>query len=165
MGNSKWFLWKVFPRSGILKEHFVTVDAGVIDSDYRGIIQVLLVNHHHEKTCTVREEDRIAQVVFMKKFNVYFHEVSDPALLGKTKRGHDGFGSTGVEVIKKVKENESESAIEIITSEGEQVTVDAEDNLQIISEKTEDDLQITSEKAVMKVNNEVIISESITIDE
>ena len=159
------FYGKVFLRSGILKEHFVTVDAGVIDSDYRGIIQVLLVNHHHEKTCTVREEDRIAQVVFMKKFNVYFHEVSDPALLGKTKRGHDGFGSTGVEVIKKVKENESESAIEIITSEGEQVTVDAEDNLQIISEKTEDDLQITSEKAVMKVNNEVIISESITIDE
>ena len=53
----------------------------------------------------------------------------------------------------------------MITSEGEQVTVDREDNLQIISEKTEYDLQITSEKAVMKVNNEVIISESITIDE
>ena len=48
----------------------------------------------------------------------------------------------------------------MITSEDEQGTVDAEDNLQIISEKT-DDLQITSEKAVMKDNNEVIISESI----
>ena len=35
----------------------------------------------------------------------------------------------------------------------------------MISEKTEDDLQITSEKAVMKVNNEVIISKSFTIDE
>ena len=91
--------------------------------------------------------------------------MSDPALLGKTKRGYDGFGSTGVEVIKKVKESESESVIEMTTLEGEQLTVDAEDNLQIISEKTEDDLQITSEKAVMKVNNEVIISESITIDE
>ena len=56
--------------------------------------------------------------------------MSDPALLGKTKRGYDGFGSTGVEVIKKVKE--SESVIEMITSEGEQVTADAEDNLQII---------------------------------
>ena len=35
------FYGKVFPRSGILKEHFVTIDAGVIDSDFRGIIQVL----------------------------------------------------------------------------------------------------------------------------
>ena len=156
------FYGKVFPRSGIVKEHFVTIDAGVIDSDFRGIIQVLLVSHHHEKTFTVRAEDRIAQVVFMEKFNVNFHKVSDPAWLGRTKRGYDGFGSTGVEVIKKVKESESESVIEMITSEGKQVTVDAEDNLQIISEKT-DDLQITSEKAVMK-DNEVIISESITID-
>ena len=163
MGNSKWFLWKSFPRSGILKEHFVTIDAGVIDSDFRGIIQVFLVNHHHEKTFTVRAEDRIAQVVFMEKFNVNFHKVSDPALLGKTKRGYDGFGSTGVEVIKKVKESEGE--IEMITSEGKQLTVNTEDNLQLITEKTEDDSQITSKKAVMKLNHEVISSESITIDE
>ena len=101
----------------------------------------------------------------MEKFSVNFHKVSDPALMGKTKRGYDGFGSTGAEVIKKVKESEIESVIEMITSEGEQVTVDEEDNSQIISEKTEDDLKISSEKAVMKVNNEVIISESITIDE
>ena len=146
------FYGKVFPRSGIRKEHVVTIDAGVIDSDFRGIIQVLLINHHHEKTFTVRADDRIAQVEFMEKFNVNFHKVSDPALLGKTKRGYDGFGSTGVEVIKKVKE--SESVIEMITSEGEQAADDAEDNLQIISEET-----------VMKVNNEVIISESITIDQ
>ena len=157
------FYGKVFPQSGILKEHFVTIDTGVIDSDFRGIIQVLLINDHHEKTINVRAEGRIAQVAFMEKFNVNFHKVSDPALLGKTKRGYDGFGSTGVEVIKKVKESKSE--IEMITSEGKQVTVKAENNLQIISEKTEDDLQITSEKAVMKVNNEVIFSESITIDE
>ena len=42
--------------------------------------------------------------------------MSDPALLGKTKGGYHGFGSTGVEVIKKVKESTSE--IEMITSEG-----------------------------------------------
>ena len=53
----------------------------------------------------------------------------------------------------------------MITSEGEQVTVNLEDNLQVISKKAKDDLQITSEKAVMEVNNEVVISESITIDE
>ena len=157
------FYGKVFPRPGILKEHFVTIDAGVIDSDFSGIIQVLLVNHHHQKTFTVRAEDRIAPVVFMEKLNVNFHKVSDPALLGKTKRGHDGFGSTGVEVSKKLQESESE--LGMITSEGKQVTVNAEDNLQLITEKAEDDLQITSEKAVMKVNNEVIFSESVTIGE
>ena len=157
------FYGKVFPQPGILKEHFVTIDAGVIDSDFSGIIQVLLVKHHHQKTFTVRAEDRIAPVVFMEKLNVNFHKVSDPALLGKTKRGHDGFGSTGVEVSKKVQESESE--LGMITSEGKQVTVNAEDNLQLITEKAEDDLQITSEKAVMKVNNEVIFSESFTIGE
>ena len=51
-----------------------------------------MVNYHHEKTFTVRAEDRIAQIVFMKKFNVNFHKVSDPALLSQTKRGHAGFG-------------------------------------------------------------------------
>ena len=117
-----------------LKKHFVTIETVVIDSGFRGIIQVLLVNHHHKKTFTVRAEDRIAQVVFMENFNVNFYKVSDPVLLGKTKRGHDGFGSTGVEVIKKVKQSESESVIEMITSEGDQVTVNPEDNLQIFSE-------------------------------
>ena len=53
----------------------------------------------------------------------------------------------------------------MITSEAKQVTVNAEDNLQLITEKAEDDFQITSEKAVMKVNHEVNSSESITVDE
>ena len=43
------FYGKLFPRSGILREHFVTIDAGVIDADFRGIIQVLISNHHPEK--------------------------------------------------------------------------------------------------------------------
>ena len=86
------FYGKLFPRSGILKEHFVSIDAGVIDSDFRGIIQVLILNHHPEKTFTVRTEDRVAQVVFMEKFNANFRRVSDQHLLGKTKRGNNGFG-------------------------------------------------------------------------
>ena len=43
------FYGKLFPRSGILREHFVTIDAGVIDANFRGIIQVLISNHHPEK--------------------------------------------------------------------------------------------------------------------
>ena len=90
---------KIFPRFGILKEHLVTVDAGVIDSDFSGIIQFLLINHHREKTFTVPAEENNAQVIFMKKINVDFRKVSNIAMLGKNKRGDDGFGSTGVEVI------------------------------------------------------------------
>lgn len=84
-------------------------------------------------------------------------------MLGNTKRGHDEFGSTGVHVVKKVKDKEDK--IGTITSEGEKVTVNSKENLQITSEKVEDDLEITSEKALMEVNNEVIISEIISIDE
>ena len=97
------FYGKLFPRSEILKDHFVTSDAGVIDADFRGIVQVLILNHHPEKTFTVRTDHRISQVVFMEKFNANFHRVSDVRLLGRTKRGNDVFGSTGVQVIKKLK--------------------------------------------------------------
>ena len=72
------FYGKLFPRSGILRENFVTIDAGVIDADFRGIIQVLISNHHPEKTFTVCTDDRTAQVVFMEKFNANFRRVSDP---------------------------------------------------------------------------------------
>ena len=100
------FYEKLFPRSGILKEHFVTIDAGVIDADFRGVVQVLILNHHPEKTFTVRTDDRIAQVVFMEKFNLNFHRVSDLHLLGRTKRGNDGFGLAGVQVIRKAKKED-----------------------------------------------------------
>ena len=38
------FYGKLCPRSGLLREHFVSIDAGVIDADFRGIIQVLVLN-------------------------------------------------------------------------------------------------------------------------
>ena len=68
---------KLFPRSGLLREHFVTIDAGVIDADFRGVIQALLGNHHPEKTFTFRTEGTIAQVVFMEKLKANFVQVSD----------------------------------------------------------------------------------------
>ena len=160
--KSTGFYGKLFPRSGILKEHFVTIDAGVIDADFRGVIQVLILNHHPEKSFTVRTEDRIALVVFIKKLNAKFHRLSDQHFLGKTKRGNDGFGSTGVHVIKKTKQ---EDEIQSTTSEEERVTVNSEEDFQMVPEKSEEDLQITSEKEVMNVNNEVVFHESITIDE
>ena len=157
------FYGKLFPRSGILKEHFVTIDAGVIDADFRGVVQVLILNHHPEKTFTVHTDDRVAQVVFTETFNANFHKVSNVDLLGRTKRGNDGFGTIGVQVIKKAKK---ENEIELTTSESEFINaINSEENLQMVTEKSEEKLQITSEEAVMTVNNEVVVHESITIDD
>ena len=155
---STGFYGKSFPQSGLLRKNFVSIDA-----DFRGIIQVLMLNHYPQKSFTVRTGDRIAQVVFMEKFNANFHRVTDKHLLGQTKRGNDGFGSTGVTVIKKAKKDDDE--IELTTLENNQVIVTSEENLQIIPEKSENEVQITSEEAIMTVNEEVVVHESITIDE
>ena len=96
------FYGKVFPRSVLLRDHFVTCDGSVIDADYRGVVEIIMINHHPDKTYSIKTGDRICQIVFMRKFNVKFEEVSEPALLGRTKRGSDGFGSTGTDkMIKK----------------------------------------------------------------
>ena len=94
------FFVKVYPRSSILKNHLVTADAGLIDSDFRGIVEALLVNHS-KKTYTVRTGDRIAQAVFIEKFDVNFQKVTKKSLLRITKRESGGFGSAGLSVIKK----------------------------------------------------------------
>ena len=156
------FFGKLFPCSSLLMKHFVTIDAGVIDVDFRGVVQALVANHHLDKTFTVRTEDRIAQVVFMEKFNANFVKVSDKGLLGITKHGNHGFGSTSFEVIKKLKKDPES---ELTTSESDQTTSQNSCKLLAICDESSDDLQISSEKVIMAVNNEVVVHESITIDE
>ena len=62
----------------------ITAGGGVIDSDYRVIVNVLLMNHHRVKPFKIEIGDRIAQVVFMKKYDVNFEQISYPELLGET---------------------------------------------------------------------------------
>ena len=104
----KKFYGKIFPRSGLLRDHLITCDAGVLDADFRGIVQVIMINHHPEKTFTIRTGDRIAQCVFMKKYNLEFQKVLDMAMLSITKRGADGFGLTGG-ITKVIKLDDSDS--------------------------------------------------------
>ena len=118
MAIPEGFFGKLFSRSGLLKHNFITCEAGMIDSDYRGIVSVALTNHSND-LYTVKSGDKIAQIVFMKKYNVDFRRVPDPERLGKTKRGSSGFGSSskrvkfdnkeeqkyGVDFEKKVDEN------------------------------------------------------------
>ena len=121
---SSGFYGQLFTRSGIFKENLVTVEGGVIDSQFRGEVLVLLFNHQPEKTFT----DRFAQVVFMEKFTVNFQGVTDKHFLRITKRGSDGFVSTGISVIKKKK------LLELASNE-----VSPEENLSLISEKADNE--------------------------
>ena len=104
------FFGKLFSRSGLLKDPLISCDGRVIDYDFRGDVEVMLINHS-ENIFTVRTGDKIAQMVFMKKYNVDFKRVNELYELGRTKCGSSGFGSTS-SVIKKVK-FEEESELEI----------------------------------------------------
>ncbi len=81
------------PRSGLAAKSGVTClnSPGTIDSDYRGELKVILINHGGE-TFTVRRGDRIAQLVIAPVVQAAWIEV---ASLDETVRGAGGFGSTG----------------------------------------------------------------------
>ncbi|NCP20278.1 MAG: dUTP diphosphatase [Erythrobacter sp.] len=84
---------QVRPRSGLAFKHGVTVPntPGTIDSDYRGELKVLLINHGSE-TFAIHRGDRVAQLVLAPVTRARFQEVED---LDETARGSGGFGSTG----------------------------------------------------------------------
>jgi dUTP pyrophosphatase len=84
---------QVRPRSGLAIRHGVTVlnAPGTIDADYRGEIQVVLINHGSE-SFTVQRGLRIAQLVVAPIARAQLREVGN---LDETPRGAGGFGSTG----------------------------------------------------------------------
>ena len=82
---------RVAPRSGLAVKHFIDVGAGVIDSDYRGPLSVVLFNFGDEPFA-VKPGDRIAQLIIEKIEHPEVEEVSE---LDDTVRGAGGFGSTG----------------------------------------------------------------------
>ena len=87
---------QVRPRSGLARTHGVTVlnAPGTIDEDYRGEVQVLLVNLGKEPYA-IRSGDRIAQLVVAEVTRVDVEEAASPEALGATERGERGFGSSG----------------------------------------------------------------------
>lgn len=85
---------QVRPRSGLALKKGITVlnSPGTIDADYRGEIGVILVNLSNENF-VVEDGERIAQLVIARYEQAIWKEVE---ILSKTKRGVDGFGSTGI---------------------------------------------------------------------
>jgi dUTP pyrophosphatase len=90
---------QVRPRSGLAAKNGITVlnAPGTVDSDYRGEIQVLLVNFGRE-SFAVERGSRIAQLVVTPITRAQLLEVK---ILDETRRGAGGFGSTGIGVIDK----------------------------------------------------------------
>jgi dUTP pyrophosphatase len=85
---------QVRPRSGLAFKHGISVPntPGTIDSDYRGELKILLINHGSE-AFAIRRGERIAQLVPAAVTLAEFDEVDE---LCETARGTGGFGSTGV---------------------------------------------------------------------
>lgn len=85
---------QVRPRSGLAAKFGVTVlnSPGTIDSDYRGEVKVILINHG-EEPFTVNRGERIAQIVFAPVTTGLF---SIDLELSTSVRGAGGFGSTGI---------------------------------------------------------------------
>ncbi|MGC1270052.1 MAG: dUTP diphosphatase [Croceibacterium sp.] len=84
---------QVRPRSGLALKHGITVPntPGTIDSDYRGELKVILINHGGEPF-PIQRGDRVAQLVLAPVTRAVWHEVEE---LDATERGAGGFGSTG----------------------------------------------------------------------
>ncbi|MES2270034.1 MAG: dUTP diphosphatase [Pseudomonadota bacterium] len=84
---------QVRPRSGLALKHGVTVPntPGTIDSDYRGELKIIMINHG-DTPFPIRRGDRIAQIVAAPVQQARFTEVD---ALDDTARGTGGFGSTG----------------------------------------------------------------------
>ena len=85
---------QVRPRSGLALKYGVTVlnAPGTIDSDYRGGLEIILVNFG-EEPYTVHNGDRIAQLVFAPAPQVHLESTDE---LACSERGAGGFGSTGM---------------------------------------------------------------------
>lgn len=84
---------QVRPRSGLALKHGISVPntPGTIDSDYRGELKVILINHGVEDF-EIRRGDRIAQLVLAPVTRASWLPVDE---LDETSRGEGGFGSTG----------------------------------------------------------------------
>jgi dUTP pyrophosphatase len=81
----------VWPRSGLAVRHGIDTLAGVVDSDYRGEVRVVLVNHGDEPF-RIERGDRVAQLLVQRVERAAF---AAAASIEGTERGEGGFGSSG----------------------------------------------------------------------
>jgi dUTP pyrophosphatase len=96
MAIPEGFEGQVRPRSGLALRHGLTVlnAPGTIDADYRGEVQVVLINHS-DAPFELRRGERIAQLLIAPVQSWAWEPVDAVEDLGDTARGAGGYGSTG----------------------------------------------------------------------
>ena len=131
---------RIAPRSGLTLNYSLDVGAGVIDSDYRGNISVILFNHG-DKDFKYNIGDRIAQIIIEKISNCDIVNITE---IDETTRGNNGFGSTGISNNNiDIKYNDNSQSCEEETSEDNE---DNEDNEEETNEDSEDNEEETNEE-------------------
>jgi len=103
---------RIAPRSGLATKG-ITVDAGVIDADYRGEVKVLLINHG-KLDYEVKLGERIAQLIVERMDDQEWMETEE---LDETERAEKGFGSSGTGVELK----ETQPTIYFLQADGNHV--------------------------------------------
>lgn len=83
---------QVRPRSGLAAKKRAYAILGTIDSDYRGEVGVIFINHGNE-LFSINDGDRIAQMVIAKYEHIEWEQADT---LDETERGDGGFGHTGI---------------------------------------------------------------------
>ena len=85
----------VLPRSGLAAKHGISIvnAPGLIDSNYRGELKVILLNTDPDNSFTIEIGDRIAQLIVMRVPTINFEQVEE---LTESQRGESGFGSSGI---------------------------------------------------------------------
>jgi len=88
---------QIRPRSGLAYKYGVTIlnSPGTVDSDYRGEIKVIMINHGGEPF-KVKKGMRIAQLVITRVVHAEIEEVEMAEELNETNRSEGGFGHTGI---------------------------------------------------------------------
>lgn len=87
---------QIRPRSGLAFKHGISLTntPGTIDSDYRGELQILIINHGDEDF-VIKHGERVAQAVIAPVWQAKFKEISELPDESDNDRGAGGFGSTG----------------------------------------------------------------------
>ena len=108
---------RIAPRSGLAVKKFIDVGAGVVDSDYRGPVGVVLFNFGDEDF-VVNRGDRVAQLILEKVSMVEAVIVDE---LTETERGAGGFGSTGIKKKRTVSPTVEENSASFQTSGNDKI--------------------------------------------
>ena len=87
---------QIRPRSGLAKKNKTIAVLGTIDSDYRGEVGAIIINHS-KSIFIIKPNDRIAQAVVCPVIRAEWYLTDE---LSETERGEGGFGSTGVSEVK-----------------------------------------------------------------